>query len=115
MNRTASILLTCFALASCAPAGGGGGTTSGDSRLQVACRQAADRAYDTQHRADIFVPMSGVNTPQSNDYAPGTDGRGLSQVFERDNDIHDCVRRGGQTANPVTSLRPAAAGPPSGR
>ena len=109
MNRTASILLTCFALASCAPAGGGGGATSGDSRLQVACRQAADRAYDTQHRADIFVPMSGVNTPQSNDYAPGTDGRGLSQVFERDNDIHDCVRHGGLRSTTETPVPPAPA------
>jgi hypothetical protein len=110
MNRNAAILITCLALASCAPAGGGG-NASGNSRLDEACRQAADRAYDTQHRADIFVPMSGVNTPQSNNYAPGSDGRGLSQIFERDNDIRDCVRRGGATATPAAPPRPAPPGP----
>ncbi len=108
MIRTTTILLTCLAMASCAPAGRGG-NTAGNSRLDDACRQAADRAYDTQHRAEIFVPISGVNTPQSNDYAPGSDGRGLSRIFERDNDIRDCVRRGGQTANPETPPRPAPA------
>ena len=106
MNRTAIILLSCLAMASCAP-GRGGGSASGDSRLQEGCRQAADRAYDTQHRADIFAPMSGVNTPQSNNYAAGADGRGLSRVFERDNDIRDCVRRSGVAANaPVPAQAP---------
>jgi hypothetical protein len=97
MNRTASILLTCFALASCAPAGGGG---SGDSRPRAACTQAADRVYDTQHRADIFAPMSGVNSPQSGNYTSSADGKDLSQLFDRDNDIDNCVRRNGLPANP---------------
>ena len=108
MNRTAAILLSCLALASCAPMGGGG-STAGDPRLQEACRQAADRAYDVQHRADIFVPMSGVNSPRSGNYTSSADGRGLSQIFERDNDIRDCMRRAGVSANTETPPKPAPA------
>jgi hypothetical protein len=108
MNHTAAILLSCLALASCAPAGGSG-ATAGDSRLQEACRQAADRQYDSQHRADIFAPMSGVNSPQSGNYTSSADGRGLSQIFERDNDISGCVRRGGLTATPATPAPTAPA------
>jgi hypothetical protein len=108
MSRTASILLTCLALASCAPAGGGG-ATSQDSRLRAACTQAADRVYDTQHRADIFTPMSGVNSPQSGNYTSSADGRGLSQIFGRDNDIQDCVRRGGASSDSVPPAPPPAA------
>lgn len=108
MNRTAAILLSCMTLASCAPAGGGG-APAGDARLQEACRQAADRQYDSQHRADIFAPMSGVNSPQSGNYTSSANGRGLSQIFERDNDIRDCVRRGGLSANPEAPPKPAPA------
>jgi len=114
MNRIVAILLTCTALANCAPAGRGE-STSGDPRLQEACRQAADRQYDAQHRADIFAPMSGVNTPQSNNYAPGSDGRGLGQIFERDNDIRDCVRRGGLAARPAAPAQPVTPPPASAR
>jgi hypothetical protein len=108
MNRAAFILLTCLALASCAPAGGGR-ATSQDSRLRAACTQAADRVYDTQHRGDIFAPMSGVNSPQSGNYTSSADGRGLSQIFGRDNDIQDCVRRGGMPADSAPVSPPPAA------
>ena len=97
MNRTAVILLTCLALASCAPAGRGGG--SGDARLRTACTHAADRVYDVQHRGDIFAPISGVNSPQSGNYVSSADGKDLSQLFDRDNDIDNCVRRNGLPAN----------------
>jgi hypothetical protein len=95
MNRTAAIMFTCLALASCAP--GGDRSASGDSRLEEGCRAAVDRQYDTQHRADIFAPMSGVNAPQSGNYTSSANGQALSQIFARDNDIRDCVRRGGTT------------------
>ncbi len=105
MTRTASIVLTFLALASCAPPGGGGG----DARLRAACNQAADRAYETQHRGDIFAPMSGVNSPQSGSYAAGADGRGLSQLFGRENDVDNCVRTGGHPAGPAPAAPPPAA------
>ena len=105
MTRTASIALMCLALASCAPTSGGGG----DARLRAACNQAADRVYEAQHRADIFAPMSGVNSPQSGTYAAGSDGRGLSQLFGRENDVDDCVRTGGHPAGPAPAAPPPAA------
>ena len=94
MNRTAAILFACLALANCAPTGGGG-AARGDARLEEGCRQAVDRQYDTQHRADIFAPMSSVNSPRSANYTTSADGKGLGQIFARDNDIRDCVRRSG--------------------
>ena len=97
MNRAAAIFLTCLALASCAPAGGG--AKRGDPSTQEACRAAADRVYDTQHRADIFAPSSGVNTPSSGSYAPGADSARLGNIFARDYMIRDCVRRNGGTDN----------------
>ncbi len=106
MNRTAAVLLTCLALASCAPSEGG--STRADPGTQEACRVQADRVYDSQHRADIFAPMSGVNTPSSNSYAPGADSPRLGQIFARDNMIRDCVRRGGVSADPDTQVQPPA-------
>lgn len=94
MYRTAAILLTCVALANCAPAGGDR-AASGDARLEEGCRAAVDRQYDVQHRGDIFAPMSSVNAPQSGHYTSSADGKGLGQIFARDNDIRDCVRRSG--------------------
>ncbi len=94
MNRFAAVLPILLALASCAPADKG--ASRGDPSMQDACRTAADRVYDSQHRADIFAPSSGVNSPASGSYAPGADSARLGNIFARDNMIRDCVRRGGE-------------------
>jgi hypothetical protein len=107
MTRTAAVLLTCLAFAGCAPIGGGG-SNAGDPRIVAACRREADRVYDTQHRADIFTSQSGVNSPQSNDYSPGGGNRRLGDLFERDNDVRDCVRRAGVAAAPAAPVTPPA-------
>lgn len=95
MRRTAPILLTCLALASCAPKGGG--ETRSDAAIKAACRERADQIYDRQHRGEIYSPQSGINTPFSGNYAPSDDSRGLSQLFARDSMIDDCVRHSGNT------------------
>jgi hypothetical protein len=100
MNRTATILLTCLALASCAPKTGG--EARGDAATEAACRQHADQVYDVRNRGDIYSPQSGVNTPSSGSYAPGGDSRNLGQIFARDRMIRDCVRRGGVTDSAPT-------------
>jgi len=108
MTRTALIVLSCLALASCAPPGSGAGGGAGDARLRAACNAAADRVYEAQHRAEIFAPMSEVNSPQSSTYAAGADGRGLSQLFGRQNDVDQCVRSGGNPAAAATGAPPPA-------
>ena len=94
LSLRTGLLLVCLAMASCAPTGGGG-AASGDAATRAACRQAANRVYDAQNRAEIYAPASGVNSPASGAYSPGGDSRGLSSLFAHDRMIDDCVRRQG--------------------
>jgi len=60
-----------------------------------ACRQRADEAYNITHRGEIYAPESEVNTPFSAGYLPGVPNRGLSELYQRDQAISDCVRNTG--------------------
>jgi|GEM_PF-2658856 len=100
MIRTAAVLLSVLALAGCAER-----ARRGDPRLEDACRVAADRVYDTQHRGDIYNNQMGNNgTPYSSNYAPGDNTQQLGHIFARDNMIQDCVRHGGE-AEPSPAAR----------
>lgn len=63
--------------------------------LVDACRQRADEAYNLTHRGDIYAPASQMNTPFSANYQPGVPDRGLSNLYERDRMVSDCVRNTG--------------------
>jgi hypothetical protein len=102
MIRTAAVLLSVLALAGCAER-----ASRGDPRLEDACRVAADRVYDFQHRGDIYSGQTNTNTPSSGIYAPGGNTQALGHIFARDNMIRDCVRHGGEAA-PAPAPQPAA-------
>ncbi len=99
MIRSAAVLLSVLALAGCAERAG-----RGDPRLEDACRVAADRVYDTQHRGDVYSGQANTNSPSSGMYAPGGNTQTLGHIFARDNMIRDCVRHGGQ-AEPAPAAR----------
>jgi len=78
--------------------------------LVDACRQRADEAYNLTHRGDIYAPASQMNTPFSANYQPGVPDRGLSNLYERDRMVSDCVRNTGADSDrtpPGAPLPPA--------
>jgi len=84
-------------LAACAGPGPqpGGAQVQANAATAAACRQRADQVYNMRHRDTIYAPPSDINTPFSANYAPGIGDRGLSDVFERDSMVSDCVRNTG--------------------
>ncbi len=102
-------------LAACAAPGPqpGSGQARADAATVAACRQRADEVYNMRHRDTIYAPPSDVNTPFSANYAPGEEDRGLSQVFERDSMMSDCVRNTGVEGDrtPEQGTLPAGPGP----
>lgn len=66
-----------------------------DAQTEAACRQRAEEIYDRRHRGDIYSPTPEINAPSSGSYAPGAPDRGLSQLYEHDNLINDCIRNTG--------------------
>lgn len=94
----APLALIMLLLAACAGPGGpppGSAQAQANAETAAACRQRADAVYNMRHRDTIYAPPSSVNTPFSADYAPGVEDRGLSQLFERDSMVSDCVRNTG--------------------
>ena len=71
---------------------------AGQRRDWAACRQRANQVYEQQNRGQIFSTASQVNSPFSNNYAPGDTNRGLSDVFAHDRMVNDCVRNTGTGA-----------------
>jgi hypothetical protein len=104
-------LLLLGLLASCADPGAPPGSAQAQTKAQTAaaCRQRADQVYNTQHRDTIYAPPADVNTPFSASYAPGQDQRGLTQIFERDSIMSDCVRNTGANGDRTPE---AQQGPP---
>lgn len=90
-------LLLLVMLAGCAgpPLASPGPGSQADSATQAACRQRAEEVYDRRHRDSIYSPSQATNTPYSGAYAAGVPNRGLSQIYERDSLIRDCVRNVG--------------------
>jgi hypothetical protein len=72
-----------------------GGQAQADAQTRAACRQRAEQAYDQQNRAEIYSPLSPVNTPYSANYVPDSSDRGLSDLFAHDRMINDCIRNTG--------------------
>jgi hypothetical protein len=89
----------CLMLAACqdapAPPVAANGAGRSDAATQAACRAHADQVYDERNRADIYAPLSSVNTPYSANYTPGVTNRGLADLYARDSLIRDCVRNTG--------------------
>jgi len=89
-----------------------------DEATISACRQAADRAYTKQNRAEIYetdrYTTSGRDAPYSVETSPGVTTRGLSGAFERDNMTTDCLNASGVSDNTAGSLgsAPSAVPPP---
>ena len=73
----------------------GGAEARSNAATVAACRQRADAIYEMRHRDTIYRGDSGVNTPFSANYQPGVPDRGLSQLYEHDSEISDCVRNTG--------------------
>lgn len=87
----------------------GSAQAQADAQTRAACRQRADEEYNIRHRDTIYAPPSNVNTPYSANYAPGDEDRSLSQLFERDNILSDCVRNTGAEGDrtPEQAVSPA--------
>jgi hypothetical protein len=115
------LALLPLVLAACAiPLGGPPSTPESRAQQSLlnACRRRADEAYDVTHRGDIYAPESQVNTPFSANYLPGVPDRGLSEQYEHDQMVSDCVRNTGaegsrtptSTGLPPGTLPPSSAG-----
>ena len=93
-----AVLFGTLALSAC----GGGAPQSGqdraDAQTAAACRQRADEAYDTRNRGQIYTPASQVNTPYSANYTPGIGSGALSDLFEHDKTVSNCIRNTGTGA-----------------
>jgi hypothetical protein len=107
-------LLCAMALSACA--NGGGAPSSGqalaDSQTRQACRDRVNSAFEVRNRAQIYAPQSQVNTPYSGSYLPDQDDRGLSDQFEHDTMLSNCIRNTGtgeerSTPAPVPVAKPA--------
>lgn len=119
MNRPIILLLPALlALAACAAPpppmaigsiGGSAGQTRDDAATRTACREHADAVYDRQHR-DTIYSISNRDTPYSANYTPGMMDRGaLSQRYERDNMVRDCIRNTGTETDRSESEAPGTA------
>ncbi|HVC60488.1 MAG TPA: hypothetical protein VND19_09035 [Acetobacteraceae bacterium] len=93
----ASLALGLLLLATCAGPGPRPGSAEAREHAETvaACRQRADEMYNIRHRDAIYAGPSQVNTPFSADDTANTPGRGLSQMYERDSMVTDCVRNTG--------------------
>ena len=96
----------------CACADGAGAPLSGqalaDSQTRSACRDRVNAAFEVRDRAQIYAPQSQVNTPYSASYLPDVEDRGLSDQYEHDKMLSDCVRNTG-TGSERTAPPPAPA------
>ena len=66
-----------------------------DAATRAACRARADQQYEIRHRDTIYAVPQDSNTPFSGAYAPGVPSRGLSQLYEHEMIMRDCVRNAG--------------------
>lgn len=85
--------------------------TTSDARenaaTMAACRQRAEQVYDIRHRDAIYAMQSGANSPYSASYVPGVPERGLSQLYEQDTMVSDCVRNTGVEGDRTPDQAPA--------
>ncbi len=97
------VLLGLLALSGCTFGSGGRAPSSGqplaDAQTRAACRQRAEQVDSQQNRAEIYSPPPPVNTPFSANYFPGQTDRGLSQLYEHDKMVSDCIRNSGTGAD----------------
>jgi predicted small lipoprotein YifL len=109
------LALLALSLAACAGPGPqpGSAQAQADAQTAAACRQRADAVYNMRHRDTIYAPPPDVNAPFSGSYGPGEEDRTLSQLFEHDSIISDCVRNTGAEGNrtPGQNTAPVNAGP----
>jgi hypothetical protein len=112
---TPRLLALLCAMALCACADGGGAPLSGqalaDSQTRDACRDRVNQAFEVRDRAQIYSPLSQVNTPYSAGYLPEQDDRGLSDQFEHDTMLSNCIRNTGTGSGP-TPIPPAPVAKP---
>lgn len=96
------LLALLCATALCACTDGAGppltGQSLADSQTRAACRDRVNAAFEIRDRAQIYSPQSQVNTPYSASYLPDLDDRGLSDQFEHDKMLSDCIRNTGTGA-----------------
>jgi hypothetical protein len=92
--------------------------TSQDAAAVAACRQTADRVYQTQNRGEVYetdrYETSGRDAPYSLGNLPGVTTRGLSGEYARDTMIGDCLKASGVSDATATSgaVAPSAVPPP---
>jgi hypothetical protein len=87
------------------------GQARADAQTVAACRQRADAVYNMRNRDVIYAPPPQVNAPFSGSYGPGVDDRSLSQMFERDSLMSDCVRNTGTQGDRTPEPVPPPTGP----
>lgn len=99
----------------CACSEGGGAPLTGqalaDSQTRQACRDRVNAAFEVRDRAQIYGPQSQVNTPFSASYLPDVVDRGLSDQYDHDKMLSDCIRNTGTGAErsapqPAPILKP---------
>jgi hypothetical protein len=114
MNRRISVftILAAGLLFGCAePPPPPTGQARADAQTLAACRQRADTVYNMRNRDVIYAPPPQVNAPFSGSYGPGVDDRSLSQMFERDSLMNDCVRNTGTESDRTPEPSPPPASP----
>jgi len=82
-----------------------------DQAALEACRAHADAAYLEQNRAEMSL-RDQSDTPYSVSGLPGVTSSGLSQRYERDEMVRDCLRASGRTMS-GQSIPGAPAAPPA--
>ena len=112
------VILGLLALPGCTigPSGGGGssgGQAQADAQTRAACRQRAEQMDSQQNRAEIYSPPPTVNTPFSANYVPGLVDRGLSERYDHEKMISDCIRNTGTGAERSGQPAPPPLPPPS--
>jgi len=98
MNRLCLVLLTAAAALQGCEGPPPTGQAQADAETRSACQQRAEQAYEQRNRADIYSPMTSVNSPYSANYVPSVSDRGLSDLFVHDRMVSDCVRNTGTGA-----------------
>ena len=84
-----------------------------DAETRAACRARADQLYEVRHRDMIYAAPQDSSTPFSGGYAPGVPSRGLSQLYEHDMIMRDCVRNAGPESDREPVGPSGAAVPPA--
>ena len=100
-------LLALPLLAGCAGGQPLTGEALANEQTVTACRQRADQAYAITHRDQIYATGSQVNTPFSANYQPDNPSRGLSDLYEHDQMVDDCIRNTGAEGSRTPQLPPA--------